>query len=75
MTEGRVVIIGAGMGGLSAAITLSARGVPVTVIEKAAEPGGKMRQIPYGAGIDAGPTVFTMRWVFEELFGRAGWDL
>jgi 1-hydroxycarotenoid 3,4-desaturase len=75
MTEGRVVIIGAGMGGLSAAITLSARGVLVTVIEKAAEPGGKMRQIPYGAGIDAGPTVFTMRWVFEELFGRAGWDL
>ena len=75
MTENRVVIVGAGAGGLSAAITLSACGVPVTVIEKAAEPGGKMRQVPFGAGIDAGPTVFTMRWVFEELFGRAGWDL
>ena len=75
ITENRVVIVGAGAGGLSAAITLSACGVPVTVIEKAAEPGGKMRQVPFGAGIDAGPTVFTMRWVFEELFGRAGWDL
>ncbi|WP_205963620.1 1-hydroxycarotenoid 3,4-desaturase CrtD [Roseicella aquatilis] len=69
----RVVIIGAGVGGLAAAVELSARGREVLVLERAAAPGGKMRQIAIGdALIDGGPTVFTMRWVFEELFATAG---
>lgn len=68
----RAVVVGAGIGGLSAAIELARRGVEVTVVERAATPGGKMRQV---MGIDAGPTVLTMRWVFEELFRRAGADL
>jgi 1-hydroxycarotenoid 3,4-desaturase len=69
----RVVIIGAGIGGLTAAVLLAARGLDVTVIEKEAAPGGKMRQLmPGGRPIDAGPTVFTMRWVFEEIFATAG---
>ena len=39
-------------------------------------PGGKMRQIAIGpAQIDGGPTVFTMRWVFDELFAAAGKNL
>jgi 1-hydroxycarotenoid 3,4-desaturase len=68
-----VVIIGAGSGGLSAAVALSAAGLPVTLLERAATPGGKIRQVATPAGpVDAGPTVFTMRWVFEELFGAAG---
>jgi 1-hydroxycarotenoid 3,4-desaturase len=71
----RVVIIGAGIGGLTAAVLLAARGLDVTVIEKEAAPGGKMRQLlPGGRPIDAGPTVFTMRWVFEEIFAAAGAD-
>ena len=37
------VIIGAGIGGLASAALLAARGVAVTVVEKAAAPGGKMR--------------------------------
>jgi 1-hydroxycarotenoid 3,4-desaturase len=69
------VIIGAGIGGLSAALSLAAAGMDVTVLERAATPGGKMRQVPVGnARIDGGPTVFTMRWVFEELFAEAGLD-
>lgn len=72
----RVVVIGAGIGGLAAALDLAARGLDVTVLEKAATPGGKMRELAAGpARVDAGPTVFTMRWVFEELFAAAGASL
>ncbi len=68
----RVVIIGAGVGGLVAAIELAARGVEVELCERAPAPGGKMRQVTVGdARLDAGPTVFTMRWVFEEVFAAA----
>jgi 1-hydroxycarotenoid 3,4-desaturase len=72
----RVAVIGAGVGGLSAALELAARGLAVTVLERSGAPGGKMRAVPVpghdGPGVDAGPTVFTMRWVFEELFQTAG---
>ena len=40
---GRIVIVGAGVGGLSSAIALAAAGFDVTVLERAATPGGKMR--------------------------------
>jgi 1-hydroxycarotenoid 3,4-desaturase len=70
---GRVVVIGAGIGGLVAALELAAAGCDVTVLERAATPGGKLRQIGIGdARIDAGPTVFTMRWVFDAIFERIG---
>jgi len=69
----RVTVIGAGIAGLVAALELAARGCAVTVVERAAAPGGKMREVEIdGARIDAGPTVFTMRWVFEEIFAEAG---
>lgn len=69
----RIVIVGAGMGGLAAAITAAARGLQVTLVERAAAPGGKMRQVDVdGALLDAGPTVFTMKWVFDALFAEAG---
>lgn len=70
-----VVIIGAGIGGLTAAALLASRGFDVTVIEKEATVGGKLRTLsPGGRPIDAGPTVFTMRWVFESIFAQAGGD-
>ncbi len=69
------VIIGAGTGGLAAAIALAARGERVKVLEKQDGPGGKLRpEIIGGQMFDTGPTVFTMRWVFEELFASAGAD-
>jgi len=69
----RVVVIGAGIGGLVSAVLLAARGFEVTLLESAGAPGGKMREIAIGeARIDAGPTVFTMRWAFEEIFAEAG---
>lgn len=61
------------MGGLAAAADLARRGHRVTVFDKAAQAGGKMRALSVdGAAVDAGPTVFTMRWVFEGLFADAG---
>jgi len=67
------IIIGAGLAGLSAAVALSARGEKVTLCETQAYVGGKMRQVHVsGRAIDSGPTVFTMKWVFDDLFGRAG---
>jgi 1-hydroxycarotenoid 3,4-desaturase len=73
MTERRVVIVGAGVAGLSASLALAAQGLGVTVLERGPAPGGKMRQIAIGpAEIDSGATVFTMRWAFDELFAAAG---
>ncbi len=61
------------MGGLAAAADLARQNCDVTVLERAATSGGKMRQAKVGASsIDAGPTVFTMKWVFEALFKEAG---
>ena len=68
-----VAIIGAGIGGLSAAIRLAAAGRRVAIYEQNAAVGGKMGQIIQdGFRWDTGPSVITMRPVFEELFAAAG---
>ena len=68
-----VVIIGAGIGGLSAAARLAAAGCRVTVLEAHSAPGGKIRTRDSAAGpVDCGPTVLTMKPVFDALFADAG---
>jgi 1-hydroxycarotenoid 3,4-desaturase len=72
----RVVVVGAGIGGLVSALELAHRGLDVTVVEAAAKPGGKMRQIAVdGVAIDSGPTVFTMRWVLDQMLESMGTSL
>ncbi len=67
-----VIVVGAGIGGLCSAIALASRGVPVLILERASQSGGKIRQESVlGRTTDAGPTVLTMRWVFDELFDQA----
>jgi 1-hydroxycarotenoid 3,4-desaturase len=76
MVKNRVLVIGAGLGGLACAIDLVRQGQNVTVIERAGQSGGKLRQIiVQGRAIDSGPTVLTMRWVFDDLFAAAGADV
>jgi phytoene desaturase len=67
------VVIGAGFGGLAAAVRLGARGYRVTVLEKLDAPGGRAyvhRQD--GFTFDAGPTIITAPFLFEELWALAG---
>ena len=70
-----IAVIGAGMGGLAAAIRLAASGARVTVFEAAERAGGKAsgeRLGSSGLELDAGPTVLTLPDVFESLFEAAG---
>lgn len=68
-----IMIIGAGLGGLSAAIRLAARGHRVELFEKSDQPGGKAYVIEReGHRFDAGPTVITAPFMFDDLWRAAG---
>ncbi|MFN7176609.1 MAG: phytoene desaturase family protein, partial [Thermaurantiacus sp.] len=73
-----VLVLGGGIGGLCAAALLAARGLRVTVLERQPHVGGKLRQVEAGGRmVDAGPTVFTLAGVLEEIFAACGanmWD-
>ena len=64
-----VVVVGAGLSGLSAALQLAGRGRSVTVVERYPFPGGRMGQADIaGYRIDTGPTVLTMPDIIEDAF-------
>jgi phytoene desaturase len=73
MSRKPIVIIGAGIGGLSAAIRLAIAGEAVLILEQHDQVGGKMGEFQAaGYRWDTGPSVITMRHVFEDLFTAAG---
>jgi len=73
MKDRHVIVIGAGPGGLAAAMILARRGFKVTVFEKAAEVGGRNAPIRLGGfTFDTGPTFLMMKEVLEEVFNEAG---
>ena len=72
-TNPRVALIGAGVGGLSAAVRLAHQGYAVDVYEKGAVPGGRCGRLEVGGfTFDTGPTLLLMPEVLEETFAAAG---
>ena len=72
----RAVVVGAGLGGLAAALRLQGMGADVTVVEQRPRPGGRAAQIRDGGFTwDTGPSLLTMPWVLEETFAAGGLDL
>jgi phytoene desaturase len=72
----RVVVIGAGLGGLAAALRLQGLGCDVTVLEQQPDPGGRAARLrTEGFTWDTGPSLITMPWVLEEAFAAGGLDL
>lgn len=72
---GKMVVVGAGVGGLAVALRLKHAGHDVVVFEKNDTPGGKMGEIfEHGFRFDTGPSLFTMPWFVDELFALYGRD-
>jgi phytoene desaturase len=71
----QVVIVGAGLGGLSAACHLAGAGHDVTVVERDNVPGGRAGRLTLGGyRFETGPTVLTMPGLIDECFSAAGTD-
>jgi phytoene desaturase len=69
----KALIVGAGPGGLCAAVNLAGLGFEVTVVEKEAVPGGRMRGLTMGAyEVDTGPSIMQLPQILERIFRRAG---
>lgn len=69
----RVVVVGAGLSGLSATLHLAGRGREVTVVERADVPGGRVGRADIaGYHLDTGPTVLTMPDIIDDAFAAVG---
>src|SRR6202789_3389898 len=69
----QVVVIGAGLGGMSAAIMLASSGFEVTILEKNPQLGGKLNRLKTrGFTFDLGPSIFTLPEVFRTIFEGDG---
>ena len=69
----RIVVIGAGFGGLGAAARLAASGHQVTLVEQLDKLGGRGYVFEQdGFSFDAGPTIITAPWMFDDIWHKAG---
>jgi len=72
----RVVVVGAGLSGLAAALHLAGRGCAVTVVERGHHPGGRVGRLDIdGYRLDTGPTVLTMPDIIDDVFAAVGESL
>jgi diapolycopene oxygenase len=73
MNSKKVIVIGSGLGGLSAAISLAQEGYKVSIHEKNPQIGGKLNVLKaQGYTFDLGPSILTLPHIFERLFERSG---
>ncbi|MBP1702005.1 MAG: Phytoene desaturase [Chloroflexi bacterium] len=76
MKQNSVIVIGAGIGGMTAAIHLAKQGVHVTIVEKNDNPGGRCDRLSReGHQFDTGPTLMVMRLLYEAEFAALGTSL
>ncbi|TAF34510.1 MAG: phytoene desaturase [Cytophagales bacterium] len=69
MTKQKVLVVGAGLGGLCTALRLAKKGFAVEILEKHHQAGGRLNQIKQdGFTFDVGPSFFSMSYEFDELF-------
>ena len=69
----RIIVVGAGLAGLSAALHARAAGAEVLLLEKNARVGGKLQLVERdGFTFDTGPSLFTMPWVLQDVLAVAG---
>ncbi len=69
----KVLIVGAGLGGLCTALRLSKQGFEVEIIEKYHQAGGRLNRLTQdGFTFDVGPSFFSMSYEFDELFTSCG---
>jgi phytoene desaturase len=72
----QALVIGAGLGGLSCAISLKLAGLNVHILEQNQQPGGRAnRLVIHGFTFDTGPSLLNYPWVFENLFRAASRDI
>jgi diapolycopene oxygenase len=72
----KIIVIGAGLGGVSAALSLAQEGYAVTIFEKNNHIGGKLNVLKKdGFSFDLGPSILTMPHIFETLFTHAGKEM
>ncbi len=71
----KVVVVGAGLAGLSTAMRLAGAGREVVVLEREDRPGGRAGRLEMGgSSFDTGPTVLTMPDLIEDAFAALGED-
>jgi phytoene desaturase len=76
MADKRCVIVGAGLGGLAAAVRIAGYGMAVDLYEQHSHAGGKANVLPMdGFRFDTGPSLLTMPFVLDSLFADAGEDV
>ncbi len=73
MKDKKVVIVGAGPGGLTAGMILAKRGLDVTIVEKQSRVGGRNAGLDVGGfSFDTGPTFLHQKFTLDEVFAEAG---
>ena len=76
MQNGRVIVVGGGVGGLSVATHLALQGYRVSIFESNSRVGGRANHLEFdGFKFDTGPSLLNYPWVFDQLFEAAGTSL